>query len=268
MAQQDMDEERFQDLIDDIYGDHWPVDSKQAQKAKLLERGMSTKDADSFMSRLAKGARFITNFGPTELRTAIENINTQSSDKELKRLRDRLYKGIDPLPLNVSISIPGHGCGDYWIEWLRGRTITPPDDEDPNENAEDETSPDGGFGIFLPSGTIMTLKVGGSSFLNMPIGTVRYPRGEVRFLVIRVLCKREYWVMYDYDMIQEDGLECSAVRPEGRSYHFPGTRTTVSLGVLPELFSGNSELQIRKEEGFRVCYARRYNGIIQAEPSM
>ena len=272
-----IDEEVFQDIAYTTWCS--PLLRLKPKSAMLnaLSEHLSKDVAYKFVRRLQSGGDWITDFGNDELPDAICSLSLTTPNKELRRLRDRLHAGIDPRTKDVSICSDG-AANDYQIQWYRAhaerisfpgndRVITTADldrlvqERDIKESSADQTRAER---YPLPEATVMALLTPGYSAVFVPVGTIRYKGRKTDFIVIRMLAREEFWVIYDFEYEYYSIDEGIILPPAKRVATFPGTDIKVSVGILSELFTENlATLRVHGTNGFEVEEALRLGGVLQ-----
>ena len=253
-----MDEELFHDLYDLYVKDGIPLGPPQLQQDFLVKSGMSSNIASIFVLQYNQLRKFQSNFGDPSLAVAIDKLNCNSRNKELRRLGDRLSAKIDGDLEDISITFPDKDIGLFTIAWHRSQRLGAPDEYNlPTCTKALSTA----FTLELLPDT--QHKPGEQlSFVAILLGTIERKNVPQPWKLVRLLDKRQYWVIFDYGWA-EPTSDLPYVQPEERKRRFGNSGDAIAVGRLRGLFTKRVTLEPVNTTGYKLFDACRDNGDIR-----
>ena len=257
-------EDRFQRHLELVYAANLESASNDQLTEFLDNNNVNKEDIKNFLERLPDGIIWKV-FDTSSIPQAIGDINSSTPDIYLRKIQDRLERGLDP-DIDIYVVVPNSFTPIYFQIFLlpSGRTHL-----DNNRHCLISTS-DGGLEENyhnLPTTFVYTLEYDNKSYLILLLGRLLYDNEATSFLVVKVLDKEEYWAIFDYelDLPGTDSDDPPKVSPESRRAKFPGLDGEISIGKLEGLFEqDNVTLRpFKKTDGFYIYLAGRYDGVIR-----
>ena len=271
-----IDELRFQDLYHTKLEELLLGIRTRPQREAALVGHLDTAEISPFLDRYEKGGEWVENFAQSDIVEALRSLDLNSSNHDLRRVRDRISSGTQA-NRELQIKCPDGKTKTYTFEWcLAPKTCLALRDDDvlyteeQFESLEDQrglTPEDrdltGRERYCLPPGTVVTLVTPLRSALCTPIGIIGARNIQCTFIVIRFLESKKFGVVYNTASADPDDAE-DAHAPHNRVAPFPGTDMQVSVGDLVGLFENQvARLENIEARGFRVIEAVRLGGEIQ-----
>ena len=278
MEDGEIDEELFQDHAWEPWTDQIYSAEFDRQKAVAEDHINPKSEAVRFVRRLnAYGRRRISNFGEVKASDAINSLTINSTNKDLRRIRDRQLRETDA-PVDISVRCPDGTIQQFKLRWfvmdvdvikpLDGVPYSPADyvkkctelgiEAPPVSEVELES-------YQVPFQTAIVLDTGHhAAEVILPVG--RIFQDGITFFVVRMLKQQEYWIISNpYWNTENADIEETAVSPQQRVETFPRTNVRLSVGRLSGLFASSpAVLEVEGTQGFSLREVMRIKGVMEA----
>ena len=259
----------------------WLLSSRtRMEREAILADHLKPGEISAFLDRHEKGERnpgqWMQDFRQINIIEKVRSIDLASTNTELRQVRE-LISSRSQESLNLQIRCPDGQVSTYTFRWSHNPRLCLGVSDDDGKSATDvrvqALQRDGDLSAYeryyLPRGTVVTIMTEPSKrVLCMPLGHLSGDETtHSSFVLVRFLGRNYFGVVFDYMNIDREDIVDpwnTVWAPPKRTGNFPLTDTSVSIGVLRDLFVDEvATLEQIEANGYSIHDASRVDGMIQ-----